>query len=113
MTKGDNMVEKRFDVENPNQTLPVFDAIHIRLYDSRDRNKVISALNRVEQNGSNLKIILYQHASLDSDLTIHLHRKTPDQSYLVSPQTMALSEELRDLGLVNNDVWIPVCCSKE
>ena len=57
-------------------------------------------------------IILFQHAKVDSDLSIHLNFDGPDAAAAPSKLGTHLVSILKEFGLVNHSIWIELDTKK-
>jgi hypothetical protein len=53
-----------------------------------------------------IKISIYRHSVVETDLSIHIHWKSEPGSQHKTPLGLKLSYALRSLGLLNHSVWI-------
>ena len=78
--------------------------------DGSIREKTIKLLkNHVSQllrDESKVKVRLYRHAMLESDISVCLKWESDTVGVRGSKHGIILAEFLRDLGMVNHSVWI-------
>ncbi len=69
-------------------------------------DKLIGLLTKTPQETGPLAIQIYCHATLDTDLSIHIHwdtHHTPRQETLLGS---CLASRLEDFGMIHHTIWI-------
>ena len=77
----------------------------------RDKEGAIKSLKQqiriANYNERTVKIGIYRHATLETDLSIHLIWDSDKTSRAGSKLGLMLAEVLREFGMVDHAVWVP------
>ena len=73
--------------------------------DSRSMEELLLSVRKFIQNGL-VETKIFRHASLDSDLSIHLHWESDWPEQNGSALGLRLGQALREFGLIDHSVWV-------
>lgn len=80
--------------------------IHLRMSSAGTYSLVELVRNSVVTQSDVSDVRVYRHASLHTDLIVHLHRSIAEQSDSVSDSGERLASLLRAHGMVEHSVWM-------
>jgi len=70
------------------------------------QQKVPRSVSEQERSKSPMSIQVYRHATLDTDLSVHLLFESPGPEARPSALGQRLASALKEFGLVSHSVWI-------
>ena len=83
--------------------------IKVRAAGTREKQTVADMLkdfNRMDGGTMPASVKLYHHATVESDLSIHIYWESETMPPRKSPMGLRIVETIGSLGLVNHSVWI-------
>lgn len=69
-------------------------------------SELLRQIEKADPTERPVRIRIYHHVGVDSDLSIHIHWNSEVGNERKSPLGLMLSHVLRDFGLLNHSVWI-------
>jgi len=69
-------------------------------------DELLHQVSRQKQSGHAVSIRVYQHSTIETDLSIHIQWETETQHPSESPLGQQFSYALKELGLVNYSIWV-------
>ena len=82
------------------------EVIHLRLAGVSPETLADSIRAAVEPSSEQIKIRVYRHGRVKTDLVVHLHREVDEGDGRVSKLGNQLASMLRGYGLVEHSVWV-------
>jgi len=82
------------------------EVIHLRLAGVSPETLADSIRAAVEPSSEQIKIRVYRHGRVKTDLVVHLHREVDEGDDRVSKLGNQLASMLRGYGLVEHSVWV-------
>ncbi len=73
--------------------------------DSRSMDELLLSIRKFNQAGL-VEAKTFRHASLDSDLSIHLHWESERPERNGSPLGLHLARALKEFGLIDHSIWV-------
>ena len=73
--------------------------------DSRSMEELLLSIGKFNQAGL-VETKTFRHASLDSDLSIHLHWESERPERNGSPLGLRLVRALEEFGLIDHSIWV-------
>ncbi len=73
--------------------------------DSRAVDELLLSIGKFNQSGL-VETKTFRHASLDSDLSIHLHWESEQPDRNGSPLGLHLARALKEFGLIDHSIWV-------
>lgn len=73
--------------------------------DSRVMEELLLSVRKFDQNGL-VQTKIFRHASLDSDVSIHLHWESEWPEQNGSALGLHLGQALKEFGLMDHSVWL-------
>jgi len=73
--------------------------------DSRSMDELLLSIRKFNQ-AELVETKTFRHASLDSDLSVHLHWESEGPERNGSPLGLHLARALKEFGLIDHSVWI-------
>jgi hypothetical protein len=70
------------------------------------KQDLIQSMTKVDQEKDLKKIKIYRHATVDTDLSIHLYWESEKAEKRGSTLGLHLSSYLKEFGRVNHSIWI-------
>jgi len=65
-----------------------------------------SLINEVSRGAKNQSIKIYNHVSVGTDFSIHIHSESTEVDFRGSSLGLRLASNLKEFGLINYRVWI-------
>ena len=82
------------------------EVIHLRLAGPRPETLIEEMRDSVLQSDPNMIIRLYQHATVETDLAVHIHQADPPPDPDTAELGVRLAAALRKYGMVEHTVWM-------
>ncbi|RPJ41950.1 MAG: hypothetical protein EHM27_04535 [Deltaproteobacteria bacterium] len=67
--------------------------------------EILAPMVKADQSGL-IKIKIYRHATLESDLSVHLHWEADGPEQNGSALGLRLAQALKEFGLIDHSLWI-------
>jgi hypothetical protein len=85
--------------------MKTLEALHLRLA-GEERGTLVDLIRRcVETDEPSIDVRIFGHATLATDLVVHLHREAPARATRTSDLGVRLAALLRNYGMVEHSVW--------
>ena len=68
--------------------------------------ELLRQVEQAEKDENLVEIKMYHHATVENDLSIHIHWESEAMNQLKSSLGLQLVHALHDFGLINHSVWI-------
>jgi hypothetical protein len=86
--------------------MTILEVIHLRMAGVGAQTLVDVIRESVRSDPELSDISIYRHATLETDLVVHLHRSTPDKGDRACACGERLASLLRGYGMVEHSVWL-------
>ena len=75
--------------------------------------EVLRDFSAIHKGNQPVEVKLYHHATVESDLCIHLYWESETTSPRKSPMGLRIVESIGALGVANHSVWIEEVCGED
>ena len=86
--------------------LKTLEIIHLRLAGDSPETLVDMIRKAIRSAPGSMKVRIYRHRELETDLVVHLHREVNGLGYHASNPGLHLASVLREYGMVEHSVWV-------
>ena len=85
--------------------MKTLEIIHLRLGGNRQDGLIETIRKSIDAEDDSGEARIYRHARLETDLAVHLHHDSPNESDRASNLGVRIASALREHGIVEHSMW--------